>query len=71
MFVLWSLLLRWVREHRDAQIRFFREENRILRSRLDQQRLILSLEEQSRWLTIGARLQHQVIAGKPPHPTPA
>ncbi|MEM6553803.1 MAG: hypothetical protein AAF750_16920 [Planctomycetota bacterium] len=60
MFVLWSLLLRWVREGRDAQIRFLREENQILRSRVDQQRLILSPEERGRLLAIGARLQHQV-----------
>lgn len=60
VFVLWNLLLRWVREYRDARIRFLREENRILRSRLGRQRLILSPEERSRLLAIGARLEYQV-----------
>ena len=41
-------------------MRFLREENRILRSRLSQERLILSPEERSRLLVIGADLKHQV-----------
>ena len=60
VFVLWNLLLRWVRERRDAQIRFLREENQILRALVDQQRLIFSPEERRRLLAIGARLEHQV-----------
>ena len=41
---------------------FLWEENRILRSRVDQQRLILTPEERSRLLAIRARLQHQAKA---------
>ncbi|MEM9346033.1 MAG: hypothetical protein AAGB26_05395 [Planctomycetota bacterium] len=46
--------------HRDAQVRFLKEENRILRSRISSQRLILDPEERTRLLTIGAELKHQV-----------
>ena len=60
IFTLIHLLLESFSSSRDAQIRFLREENQILRGRLDQQRLILLLEERLRLLAIGARLQHQV-----------
>lgn len=52
--------MKGVSRHRDTQLRFLREEDHILRSRLGQQRLILSPEERSRLLTIGAELKHQV-----------
>lgn len=52
--------MEWVSCRRDAQLRFLREENWILRSRLNQERLILSPEERSRLLAIGAELKHQV-----------
>lgn len=60
LFVVLRLLLEWVEVRRDAQVRFLREENRILRARLGQQRLILSPEERSRLLAIGAELKHRV-----------
>ena len=59
-YVLLYLLLEWFSDRRDAQLRFLREENRILRSRLSQERLILSPEERSRLLAIGIELKHQV-----------
>ncbi|MEM7626060.1 MAG: hypothetical protein AAF333_10570 [Planctomycetota bacterium] len=59
LFVLLGLLQEWLQRRRDAQVRFLREENRILRSRLDQQRLILAPEERIRLLAIGAELRHQ------------
>ena len=59
-YVLLYLLMEWFSDRRDAQLRFLREENRILRSRLSQERLILSPEERSRLLAIGADLKHQV-----------
>lgn len=60
LFVLLGLLQEWLQRRRDAQVRFLREENRILRSRVDQQRLILAPEERIRLLAIGAELRHQV-----------
>ena len=60
LFVLMGLLQECLQRRRDAQVRFLREENRILRSRLDQQRLILAPEERMRLLAIGAELRHQV-----------
>ena len=60
LYVLLYLLMEWFSDRRDAQLRFLREENRILRSRLSQERLILSPEERSRLLAIGVELRHQV-----------
>ena len=60
VFVLMGLLLAWLQCRRDAQVRFLRQENQILRSRLDQQQLILAPEERIRLLAIGAELRHQV-----------
>lgn len=54
------LLLESFSSRRDAQIRFLKEENRILRSRISSQSLILDPEERTRLLTIGAELKHQV-----------
>lgn len=59
-YVLLYLFMEWFSDRRDAQLRFLREENRILRSRLSQERLILAPEERSRLLTIGTELKHQV-----------
>lgn len=59
-YVLLHLLFDFFSCRRDAHVRFLREENRILRTRLDQQRLILSPEERSRLMKIGAELNHQV-----------
>ncbi len=59
-YVLLYLFMEWFSDRRDAQLRFLREENRILRSRLSQERLILSPEERSRLLAIGIELKHQV-----------
>lgn len=59
-YALLSLLFEHFSCRRDAQIRFFKEENRILRSRIPSQRLILDFEERTRLLTIGAELKHQV-----------
>ena len=60
IYTLVHLLLEWFPGHRGAQIRFLKEENRILRSRISSQRLILDPEERTRLLTIGAELKHQV-----------
>ncbi|MBX2852256.1 MAG: hypothetical protein KTR15_10970 [Phycisphaeraceae bacterium] len=60
IYTLAHLLLESFSAHRDAQIRFLKEENRILRSRISSQRLILDPEERTRLLTIGAELKHQV-----------
>lgn len=60
IYTLVHLLLESFSAHRDAQIRFLKEENRILRSRISSQRLILDPEERTRLLTIGAELKHQV-----------
>ena len=59
-YALLCLLMEVVSSRRDAQLRFLREENRILRSRLQQERVILSPEERSRLMAIGAELKHQV-----------
>ncbi|MEM8736951.1 MAG: integrase core domain-containing protein [Planctomycetota bacterium] len=60
IYTLVHLLLESFSAHRDAQVRFLKEENRILRSRISSQRLILDPEERTRLLTIGAELEHQV-----------
>lgn len=57
---IYTLVLESFSAHRDAQVRFLKEENRILRSRISSQRLILDPEERTRILTIGAELKHQV-----------
>lgn len=59
-YALMHLLFEFFSSRRDAHIRFLREENRIIRGRLDQQRLILTPEERSRLLRIGAELNHHV-----------
>lgn len=59
-YALLSLLFECFSVRRDAQIRFLKEENRILRSRISSQRLILDPEERSRLLAIGGELEHQV-----------
>ena len=60
IYTLLHLLLESFSSRRDAQIRFLKEENRILRSRIPSQRLILSPEERSGLLAIGTELEHQV-----------
>ena len=54
------LLLESFSARRDAQVRFLKEENQILRSRIPSQRLILDPEERARLLALGAELKHQV-----------
>ena len=58
-YVFLHLLFEFFSCRRDAHIRFLREETRILRAKLDQQRLILSPEERSRLMKIGAELNQQ------------
>ena len=60
LHTLLYLLFESFSARRDAQIRFLKEENRILRSRIKRQRLILSPEERSRLLSIGRELNHHV-----------
>lgn len=60
IYTLVHLLLESFSAHRDTQVRFLKEENRILRSRISSQRLILDPEERTRLLNIGAELKHQV-----------
>lgn len=60
LYTLLCLLFESLAARRDAQIRFLKEENRILRSRITSQRLILSPEERGRLLRIGHELKHQV-----------
>ena len=59
-YTLLCLLMESFAIRRDAQIRFLKEENRILRSRIPSQRLILSPEERGRLLAIGRELGHHV-----------
>ncbi len=59
-YALLCLLWESVSSRRDAQIRFLREENCILRSRIKSHHLVLSPEERSRLLAIGAEFQHKV-----------
>ncbi|MEM6332643.1 MAG: integrase core domain-containing protein [Planctomycetota bacterium] len=54
------LLLAFFSGKQRAQLRFIREENRILRARLKQTRLILTPEERERLMTIGAEMDHRV-----------
>ncbi|MEM6332291.1 MAG: integrase core domain-containing protein [Planctomycetota bacterium] len=54
------LLLAFFSGKQRAQLRFVREENRILRARLEQTRLILSPEERKRLMAIGAGMDHRV-----------
>ena len=58
LYVLLYLLMEWFSDRRDAQLRFLKEENRILRSRLSQERLIVSPEERSRLLVIGVEVRY-------------
>ena len=60
LYTLLHLLFESLAARRDVQIRFMKEENRILRSRIKSQRLILSPAERSRLLSIGRRLNHHV-----------
>ena len=60
LYTMLCLLFESLAARRDAQIRFLKEENRILRSRISGQRLILAPEERGRLLAIGRELGHQV-----------
>ena len=60
IYTLVYLLLESFSCRRDAQVRFLKEENQILRSRIPSQRLILDPEERTRLLALGAELKHQV-----------
>ena len=60
IYTMLCLLWESVSSRRDAQVRFLQEENRILRSRIQAQRIILSPEERSRLMKIGAELDHRV-----------
>lgn len=60
LYTLLYLLFESFSARRDVQIRFLKEENRILRSRVKRRRLILSPEERSRLLGIGRELNHHV-----------
>ncbi len=59
-YALLCLLWESILSRRDAELRFLREGDRILRSRIKRQRLVLSPEERSRLLAIGAEIQHKV-----------
>ena len=60
LYTLLCLLFESLAARRDAQIRFLKEENRILRSRISSQRVILAPEERGRLLAIGRELGHHV-----------
>ncbi|MEM6259646.1 MAG: hypothetical protein AAGI37_15310 [Planctomycetota bacterium] len=55
-----NLLFAYFSSRQRAQLRFVKEENRILRARLKQTRLILTPEERERLLSIGGEMDHRV-----------
>ena len=59
VYTLIFLLLQQYTTSRDAKIRFLREENRILRSRVKSSRIILSPSERFRLLQIGVEFGHR------------
>jgi len=60
LYTLIYLLFEGLAARRDAQIRFLQAENRILRSRLPGNRVIVTPEERAGLLKIGAELGHKV-----------
>jgi len=59
-YTLIYLLMESYSARRDAKIRFLKAENRILRSRIKSQRIIITPEERSKLMNIGAEMGHRV-----------
>jgi len=60
LLVYLHLLFGCLSDYQQFQLRFLREENRILRSRLHQSRLILSTEDRKRVMSVCEKLDHRV-----------
>ena len=60
LYPLLYLLLECYSSRRDAQIRFLKAQNQMLRARLSGNRIILTPEERGRLLHLGQRLGHRV-----------
>ena len=60
LFALISLAMRWLEPRYNAQLQFLREQIRILRSRVDAERIVPTPEERAELLRIGMLLDHDV-----------
>jgi len=60
LFALISLAVRWLEPRHNAQIQFLQEQIRILRARLDAERIVPTPAERAELLRIGALLDHGV-----------
>ncbi len=60
LYPLLYLLLESYSSRRDAQVRFLKVQNQMLRARLSGNRIILTPEERFRLLRLGERLGHRV-----------
>ena len=60
LFALVSLAMRWLEPRYNAQLQFLREQIRILRSRVDAERIVPTPAERAELLRIGALLDHEV-----------
>jgi putative transposase len=59
-YAMISLAMRWLEPRHNAQVQFLREQIRILRSRLDVERIVPTPAERAELLRIGALLDHDV-----------
>lgn len=60
LFALISLAMRWLEPRHNAQLQFLREQIRILRARVDAERIVPTPSERAELLRIGALLDHEV-----------
>ena len=58
---VWALLCGWLPREQEHVIAFLREENRVLKARLEGQRLRLEDHERRRLAELGHRLGRQVL----------
>jgi putative transposase len=60
LYALISLAMRWLEPRHNAQIQFLREQIRILRARVDAERIVPTPGERAELLRLGALLDHDV-----------
>ena len=60
LYALISLAMRWLEPRHNAQLQFLREQIRILRARVDAERIVPTPAERAELLRIGALLDHEV-----------
>jgi hypothetical protein len=60
LYALISLAMRWLEPRHNAQLQFLREQIRILRARVDAERIVPTPAELAELLRIGALLDHEV-----------